>query len=275
MRSIIAAVVVALFACSDVASAMSWKPQTRREFLKRTAQAGLFSAASFFVPHWIGKSRLAHASPWGYVFRGSEAAFIKLRTDPKRIRETVPEIFKPTDQGIMLAWFVSEKKVRPMQHLYNKAALAVPVRYEGPTGFGRRGVRVEGIFFEQYYLNSSVSYQKQVYGYPVEHAKIAWSADRNSVNSAVTKDGTQIARVALSLSGANGRLQPSQDILHLHLPGGSTPKPSKTRVREEERERIAAEVVDANLFGVRDYEVVEAVYKKYDRFVAPRSEPID
>jgi hypothetical protein len=177
----------------------------------------------------------------------------------------------------MMAWFVHERKVKPaaLAHNYHKAVLAIPAVFEGQRGFGRRGRRVEGLFIEQMYTDTGVIYAKLNYGYPLEWAKMDWSADQSSIKSTVTKDGTQIARVALSLSDTEAGLQPGRVVTHLNLQGnGSSPKATMTKTREEERIRLPGQVVEADLFGIEDYEVIDAVYRKYDWFLAPRSEAL-
>jgi len=223
------------------------------------------------------KPKSAHASQWHWVFRGSEAALITFRTDPNRLRKTVPEVFTPNNRGILIAWFAFERKVEPpaMAHNYHKAMLAIPVVFEGQRGFGRKGIRVEGLFIEQAYLNIGVSYAKRNYGYPLERAKIDWSVDKSSIKSTVAKDGTQIAHIALSLSDSEAEPKPSKVVPHLNLQGnGQSPKPTMTKTREEERIRLPGQVVEANLFGIEDYEVIDAVYRKYDWFLAPHSEAL-
>jgi len=254
-----------------------WKPRTRREFLRQAASAGTFFAGSAVLYPFIGKPKSALAGQWFYVYRGSEAALITFRIDPNRLRKTVPEVFTPNNRGILIAWFAFERKVEPkaMAHNYHKAILAIPVVFEGQSGFGRRGRRVEGFFIEQAYLNAGVSYAKRNYGYPLERAKIDWSADKSSIKSTVAKDGTQIAHIALSLSDSEAEPQPGRDVAHLNLQqNGLTPKPTMTKTREEERIRLPGQVVEANLFGIEDYEVIDAVYRKYDWFLAPHSEAL-
>ena len=254
-----------------------WKPRTRREFLKQAAGAGLLLTGSAVLDPFMLKPKSAHASQWLYVFRGSEAALVTFRTDPNRFRKTVPEAFKPNDKGILIAWFAYERKVEPraFAHTYHKAALAIPGVFEGQRGFGRRGIRMEGLFIEQMYLNTGVSYARH-YGYPLEHAKIDWSADQSSIKSTVAKDGTQIAHVALSLSDSEAEPKPGRDVAHINLlqEKGSSRKPTMTKTREEERIRLPGQIVEADLFGIEDYKVIEAVYRKYDWFLAPHSEAI-
>lgn len=254
-----------------------WKPRTRREFLKQAAGAGLLLTGSAVLDPFMLKPKSAHASQWHWVFRGSEAALITFRTDPNRFRKTVPEAFKPNDKGILVAWFAYERKVEPraMAHTYHLAVLGIPVVFEGQRGFGRRGIRVEGLFIEQAYSDTGVSYAGRNYGYPLERAKIDWSADKSSIKSTVAKDGTQIAHVALSLSDSEAEPQPGRDVAHFNLQeNGSSPKPTMTKTREEELIRLPGQVVEADLFGIEDYKVIDAVYRKYDRFLAPHSEAI-
>jgi hypothetical protein len=245
--------------------------------LKQAAGAGLFLTGSAALDPFLLTPKSAHASQWHWVYRGSEAARVTFRTDPNRIRKTVPEDFKPNDKGILVAWFAYEHKVEPpaMAHSFHLAALGIPVIFEGQRGFGRRGRRLEGLFIEQMYSDSVVSYPKRNYGYPLERAKIDWSAGKSSVKSTVIKDGTQIAHIALSLSDSKAEPQSGRDFVHLNLQeNGSSPKPTMTKTREEERIRLPGQVVEADLFGIENYKVIDAVYRKYDRFLAPHSEAL-
>ena len=249
---------------------VSWKLQTRRMFLRQVASGGLFLAGSAFLNPLI---RLAHADSL-YIYEGSESAHITFTTDPKRIFKAVPEPFQANDKGIMTVWFVYERKVKPKMaaHEYVKAVLAIPVEYIG------KGVPMKGIFIEKAYVNDqfSVYAAAEAYGYPSHYANIDWSADRNSIKSTVKKkDGTQVAHISLSLSDKKATSQPWSDVIHFNAQGTAPPlKLSMTEIHEEELERVPGQVVEADLFGVKVNQVIEAVYRKYDWSVPMQSESL-
>jgi hypothetical protein len=241
-----------------------WKPQTRRDFLRQAAGAGLFLAGSAVLHPLVHGSRLAHASSSLYVYEGSESAHITFTTDPKRIQTTVPEPFQVNDKGIMTAWFAYERKVKPKMaaHEYVKAVLAIPVEYKG------KGVPMKGLFIEKAYVNDpfSVYAAAEAYGYPAHYANIDWSANQASIKSTVKKkDGTRVAHMTLSLSNTKAATQPWNDVIHFNAQGTAPSlKLSMTEIHEEELERVPGEVVGADLFGIEINQVIEAVYRKYD-----------
>lgn len=47
-----------------------------------------------------------------------------------------------------------------------------------------------------------------------------------------------------------------------------------TEIHEEELERVPGQVVEADLFGVKVNQVIEAVYRKYDWSVPMQSESL-
>lgn len=194
---------------------VSWKPQTRRMFLRQVAGGGLFLAGSSFL---IPLTRHAHADSL-YIYEGSEAAHITFTTDPNYILKAVPEPFQANDKGIMTAWFVYDRKVKPKMaaHEYLKAFfLAIPIEYKG------KGVPMKGLFIKNAYYNDpfSVYASTEAYGLPSLYANIDLSADRNSIKSTVKKkDGTQVAHIALSLSDKKATSPPWDDIISLMLKG--------------------------------------------------------
>ena len=203
-----------------------WTSQTRRDFLRQAAGAGMFLAGSAALYPLVHRPKLAHASSSLYIYEGSESAHITFTTDPKRIQKTVPEPFQANDKGIMTAWFVYERKVKPKMaaHEYLKALLAIPVEYKG------KGVPLKGFFIEKAYINDqfSVYASTEAYGYPSHYANIDWSVNRASIKSTVKKkDGTRVAHIALSLSDKKAATQPWDDIILFNAQGqgnASSPK---------------------------------------------------
>lgn len=232
---------------------------------------GLFLAGSTVLHPLIRESKFAHASSYMYGYEGSEAALVRFTTDPKRIRKMVPKPFQANDKGIMTASFVHERKVKPLHsaHEYLRAVLAIPVVYEG------MGVSMKGLFIEQMYNDdaNSVNYGKWNWGYPSEHANITFAADQSSIKSTVTKDGIQIGRIDLSLSGTESKPEPGKDVIHFNAQRDPvSPMPTMTKTREVERERFTGQVVQAELFGVEVDQVIGAFYGKYDWYLAPQCE---
>lgn len=251
-----------------------WKPQTRRDFLRQAAGAGMFLAGSAVLHPLVHRPNLAHASSSLYIYEGSEAAHITFTTDPKRIQKAVPKPFQANNKGIMTAWFVYERKVKPKMaaHEYLKVFLAIPVEYKG------KGVSMKGLFIKNAYLNDhfSVYASTEAYGYPSHYANIDWSVNRASIKSTVKKkDGTQVAHIALSLSDKKAASQPWEDIILFNAQGiAPLLKLSMTEIHEEELERIPGQVVEADLFGVEVNQVIEAVYRKYDWSVPMQSKAL-
>jgi hypothetical protein len=251
-----------------------WKPQTRRDFLRQAAGAGMFLAGSVVLHPLVHRPKLAHASSSLYIYEGSEAAHITFTTDPKRIHKAVPKPFQANNKGIMTACFVYERKVKPKMaaHEYLKAILAIPDEYKG------KGVSMKGLFIKNAYLNDhfSVYASTEAYGYPSHYANIDWSVNRASIKSTVKKkNGTQVAHIALSLSDKKAASQPWEDIILFNAQGNAPSlKLSMTEIHEEELERIPGQVVEADLFGVEVNQVIEAVYRKYDWSVPMQSKAL-
>jgi len=237
-----------------------WKSQTRRELLRRAVRGGLFLASYAFMNPL---TKLVNASQSRYFYEGSEAAHVTFTTDPKRVKQTVPKPFQANNEGVMSAWFIYERLVRPKMAAgeYLKALLAIPVVYKG------NGMPMKGFFIEKVYSNDQFRLHagQDVYGFSTHYANIDWSADQNSIKSTVKKkDGTQVAHVALSLSGTKAGAQ--EDFPILFNARGHAPKLKLNMIEthEIEQERIPGQVIKADLFGIEVNQVIEAVYRKYD-----------
>jgi len=241
-------------------SLIFWKSQTRRELLRRAVRGSLFLASSAFMNPL---TKLAYASASRFFFEGSEAAHVTFTTDPKRVTQTIPKPFQANNEGVMSAWFIYERLVRPKMSAgeYLKAILAIPVVYKD------NGMPMKGFFIEKVYSDdlNRLNYAQEVYGFSTHYAMIDWSADQNSIKSTVKKkDGTQVAHVALSLSGT--KTYAREDFGTHFTAQGNAPKLKLKMIEthEIERERIPGQVIEANLFGIEVNQVLEAVYRKYD-----------
>jgi hypothetical protein len=246
------------------------KPQTRRTFLRQAANGGLFLAGSTFINQF---TKLANASQSRYYYEGSEAAHVTFMTDPMFVQQTVPKYFQANTEGIMSAWFIYERLVRPKMAAaeYLKAILAIPVLYKG------HGEPVKGFFIEKGYLNDQfrVYAAQEAYGHSTHYAMIDWSTDQNSIKCTVKKkDGTKVAHVTLSLSETKAGTQ--EDYVIYFNAQGHAPalKLNMTETHEIERERIPGKVVEADFFGIEVDEVLEAVYRKYDWSIPVQSESL-
>jgi hypothetical protein len=242
----------------------------RRDFMHWIWRTGLYTSLYSFM----GRSRLAHGSPWAFIYRKNEGAVVTFKTHPDNVRKMVPKPLQANDKGIMVASFASMHKVEPIfaKNDYYTSSLSIPVVYEGKRGFGH--VRKEGLFFVNFFSDSAtpVSFARRTWGYPSKMAKISWLATEDIFKSSITKNEEKIARIKMNIANESTNIYTGSDVYHFNLiKRSSYNELAIFKCRNEEQERFSSRIVEANLFGIDIKSIVSAFYRKFDFYIT--SEP--
>ena len=245
---------------------------SRREALKKMGRIVFLFGGGDVVRQIMFRPGLARASNWAFGYRGCQAAYVTFTSgDLEGIRRIVPEPLQVNTRGILTASFASMHKVWP-EHArmsYLVGSLAVPVVYAAQRGFGLQ--QIEGRFQVNTYTDSPTmaSFSRNDWGYPVEQAQFDWSADGGYVRSRITKGNTEVARIAMSLTDAKGPPPAEIDVNDFAVKRiGPKSELTMTKCRYAEEKLIPGTLDDANLFGFKVDQVLEARYRKFDFFIA-------